>query len=104
MSATRTSPNPPHPPQKVLWVGLAACFIVGMLSASVLPRSDNIIPSVVIGFVAVAWCRLDARNRQLRWSSAQTYLTFFLYPIAVPVYLIQSQKQSAIPAIVFALL
>lgn len=88
----------------MLWFGLAASFMAGLLAASVLPGYGSIVPAVVVAFVATIWCRLDAQQREVGWTPAQTYFTFFLYPIAVPVYLLQTRRANSLPAILFALI
>ncbi len=94
----------PRSPLSVLWFGLAASFVIGLLSASVLPSYGIIAPAVFVAFVATDWCRLDAEQREVNWTAAQANFTFFLYPIAVPVYLIKTRRANSLPAILFALI
>lgn len=91
-------------PPAILWIGLAGSYPVGSLAATARVSHREIIPAFFIALIATIWCRLDANARALPWTRRQTYFTFFLYPFAVPIYLLQTMKQRALPAILFALI
>lgn len=90
-------------PVTVLWVGLAAAFVSGLAAPLVIPEAMGLPPAIVLGLVAVIWCRLDARQHAIPWTPAWTYFTFFIAIVTVPAYLLRARRRYALLAMVKAL-
>ncbi len=85
----------------LLFAGLPTVFVVSMTSAMIMPRHVNIFPAIVIAFIASVWCKYDALECGEPITQPYGYALFFLYPIMVPVYLLQSRGVRGIPALAF---
>jgi hypothetical protein len=70
----------------------AATALQGIVASEGGPILGQYIASFPMATAAVMWCTVDAASRGDYYPHSLRWATMFLWPIAVPVYLIQSRK------------
>jgi ABC-type molybdate transport system permease subunit len=95
-----------HPQFKVAlpWLVVPAAFVAAYVSANLVRAEINTVPAIVVAIIATLWCRIDSADRGKPLSNLQTGVVFVLYPIAVPLYLINAHGRRGLIGAMVALL